>query len=155
MCEPDDRPLPWRWFLRATHFNPYKPKELQRLTGNITVTNGTFDDNCSGEVTAAARSNNQWKENAFVARFRNKGCQAVKENIPGFYNLFKDKEVKGTGMCKFPTGLYEVNNAPVNWSFPNFPILPYGQYRFRLKALKAETLMACLLVDAKVVPRLG
>ncbi|XP_052120176.1 uncharacterized protein LOC127748869 [Frankliniella occidentalis] len=45
MCPPDNGSLPWTWHLHATHFNPYKPKELQRLTGNVTFRSFPLDDN--------------------------------------------------------------------------------------------------------------
>ncbi|XP_052125610.1 uncharacterized protein LOC127749832 [Frankliniella occidentalis] len=151
MCEPNNRPLPWRWHLRTTHFNPHKPKELQHLTGNITA-NETFDDSCWGRVILDAWSNNQWKENAFVFYFKNNGCKAFKENIPGLYDLvFKKTETKGT--CKMKPGVYELNNAPINWTYPKVPIMPYGHFRFRLTIGRAENLFACLVVECYTVPK--
>ncbi|XP_026286009.1 uncharacterized protein LOC113211750 isoform X2 [Frankliniella occidentalis] len=152
MCEPDNRPLPWRWFLRATHFNPLKPKELQRVTGNVTATSGTLDDSGWVKVIVDTRSNNQWKENAYVFKFNNRACQTVKVNAPGIYEqLLKKREVKGA--CMFKAGVYEINDAPVDWSFPNVPILPYAQYRFRLMIGNAETLNACWVAEARVIPK--
>ncbi|XP_052128318.1 uncharacterized protein LOC113205824 isoform X4 [Frankliniella occidentalis] len=152
MCEPDNRPLPWRWHFRATHFNPYKPKELQRLTGNVTTTIGTFDDNCWMKVIVDARSNNQWKENAYIFNFRKNACRVLKENAPGFYEqVLKKREVKG--VCAFNPGVYEADNAPIDWSFPNVPILPYGQYRFRVMVGRDKTLNACWAADARTIPK--
>ncbi|XP_052128315.1 uncharacterized protein LOC113205824 isoform X1 [Frankliniella occidentalis] len=152
MCEPDNRPLPWKWYLRATHFNPYKPKELQRITGNVSGATGLFDDGSWLKVIVDARSNNQWKENAYVFNFKKNGCRVIKENIPGFYEqVLKKREVKG--VCAFKPGVYEVNNAPIDWSFPNVPILPYGQYRFRLMIGRDEHLNACWAADARAIPK--
>ncbi|XP_026287854.1 uncharacterized protein LOC113213116 isoform X2 [Frankliniella occidentalis] len=131
-CQPDNRPLPWTWNLRVTHFNPYKPKELQRLTDT--------------------RSNNQWKENAFVFNFIKNGCRALKDNAPGYYEqVLKKREVKGA--CCFKPGVYEVNNASVDWSFPNVPILPYGRYRVRAMFGKADDDYTCSVADARIVPK--
>ncbi|XP_052128321.1 uncharacterized protein LOC113203124 isoform X1 [Frankliniella occidentalis] len=152
MCEPDNRPLPWRWVLRATHFNPFKPKELQRVTGNLTFSSGLLDDSDWVKVIVDTRSNNQWKENAYVLKFNDHACRAIKVNIPGFYEQFlKKREVKGA--CLFRPGVYETNDAPLNWTFPNVPALPYGQYRFRLMIGKAKNLYACFVADARAVPK--
>ncbi|XP_026287511.1 uncharacterized protein LOC113212877 isoform X2 [Frankliniella occidentalis] len=92
MCEPNNRLLPCRWNIRATHFNPYKPKELQRLTGNVTAGEALSDD-LWAKVVVDLRSNNQWKENAFVFTFKNSACRAARENIPGFYKqVLKGKD---------------------------------------------------------------
>ncbi|XP_026273425.2 uncharacterized protein LOC113203124 isoform X2 [Frankliniella occidentalis] len=131
MCETDNQPLLWRWFLRATHFNPLRPKELQRLTGNVTATGGLLDDSDWLKIIVDTRSNNQWKENAYVFKFNDHACLTIKVNIPDFYEkLLKKRNVKGA--CFFRPGVYEINDAPMNWTFPNVPIFPYGQYRYRL-----------------------
>ncbi|XP_026283711.1 uncharacterized protein LOC113210098 isoform X3 [Frankliniella occidentalis] len=92
MCEPNNRLLPCRWNIRASHFNPYKPKELQRLTGNVTST-VTVNDDCWAKVVVDVRSNNQWKENAFVFNFNDGACRVLKENIPAFYKqVLKGKD---------------------------------------------------------------
>ncbi|XP_026286185.1 uncharacterized protein LOC113211881 [Frankliniella occidentalis] len=154
MCEPDNRPLPWRWWVRATHFNPLKPKALQRLTGNVTSTSGIFGDNEWAKTIVDVRSNNQWKENAFVFKFNNKACQTLKVNIPGFYEVvLKKREVKGA--CMFKAGVYEFNDAPIDWTCPNVPIMPYGHYRVRIMIGKAETLYVCWVIEAKAIPKLN
>ncbi|XP_052131795.1 uncharacterized protein LOC127751777 [Frankliniella occidentalis] len=143
--------LSCRWYLRATHFNPLKPREVQLLTGNVTI-DEVIDDRCGIKGVLDVRSNNQWKENAFVFYYKSNACQKVKENIPGFYNLFfKKSEIKGT--CALKPGVYEVNNAPAEWSFPNVPTMPYGQYRFRVLANKFDRLISNLVVDCRVVPK--
>ncbi|XP_026281746.1 uncharacterized protein LOC113208786 [Frankliniella occidentalis] len=150
MC--DNGSLPWKWHVRATHFNPYKPKELQRITGNVTAHTAPLDDNCWGKVVVDARSNNQWKENAYVFNFKRNGCRVLKENAPGFYAaLFKNSELKGP--CVIKQGVYEFNDVPVEWSFPNVPILPYGHYRFRVMVGRAENQYACWVADARTIPK--
>ncbi|XP_052128313.1 uncharacterized protein LOC113211474 isoform X2 [Frankliniella occidentalis] len=147
-CERDN--LPDQWHLRTTHFNPLKPREVQLLTGNLTVEE-PIDDSCCGlKVILDTRSNNQWKENAFIFAYKSNVCRTIKENMPGFYNLFFKKEVNGA--CVKP-GVYQVNNAPIEWIFPNVPIMPYGQYRFRLMVHKPDHLIACIVVECRLVPK--
>ncbi|XP_026272745.2 uncharacterized protein LOC113202630 [Frankliniella occidentalis] len=152
MCEPDNRVLPARWYLRISHFNPHKPKELQLLTGNITVQSVSMDNSAWVKGNIDVRSNNQWKKNAFVGSFNNSACRALKENIPGFYDVFFKKKEIG-GVCSIKPGVYEVNDAPVDWNFPKAPIFPYGQYRFRLLFGKAEKMYSCFVVENTVIPK--
>ncbi|XP_052121249.1 uncharacterized protein LOC127749001 [Frankliniella occidentalis] len=94
MCEPN---LPSKWYIRASHFNPQKPKELQVLTGNATFAI-PYDDGC-------------W-------------------------------------------GVYEANNTPVDWTFPNVPVMPYGHYRLRaLFGNKSEMANGCWAVHCYVIPK--
>ncbi|XP_026287608.1 uncharacterized protein LOC113212944 [Frankliniella occidentalis] len=150
MCEANNTPLPWRWNLRASHFNPHKPKELQRLTGNLTGST-SLDDSCWAKVIMDTRSNNQWKENAFMANFKNNACQTLKENIPGFYEKIFKTQMKGA--CILKPGVYEVNNTSVDWTFPKFAIMPYGHYRFRATVGKAESQYLCIVVECKLIPK--
>ncbi|XP_052125380.1 uncharacterized protein LOC113214178 isoform X2 [Frankliniella occidentalis] len=137
MCEPDNRPLPWRWFVRTTHFNPLRPNELQRMTGNVTSTSGIIDNSNWATTIIDIRSNNQWKENAFVFKFKNQACQIAKVHAPAFYKLvFKKREVNGA--CIF---------HPV-------PIMPYGHYRARVMVGKAENLYSCFVGEARAIPKL-
>ncbi|XP_026286954.2 uncharacterized protein LOC113212465 isoform X2 [Frankliniella occidentalis] len=154
MCEPDNRQLPWTWYLRASHYNPLKPNELQRLTGNVTIANEPLDDSCWIKIIVDTRSNNQWKENAIVCHFKKNAYRAIKENVPGFYERFfkrgDDKEAR-----HFKPRVYEVNNETIDWSYPNVPIVPYGQYRFRVLIGKAENQYACWVVNSRVIPKPG
>ncbi|KAK3931454.1 Urease subunit alpha [Frankliniella fusca] len=45
-CETDK--TTWKWYIRATHFNPAKPHHLQRITGNVTGAD-TLDDTLWGQ----------------------------------------------------------------------------------------------------------
>ncbi|XP_026274879.1 uncharacterized protein LOC113204090 [Frankliniella occidentalis] len=149
-CGPDD--LPWQWHLRVTHFNPVKPREAQLLTGNVTI-DEPVDDSFGVKVFLDVRSNNQWKENAVVFAFKSGVCQRLKENMPTFYNLFyKKSETEGT--CVLKPGVYEANNEPCEWVFPKFPILPYGQYRYRFTVSKLDRPIACLAAYCRIVPKL-
>ncbi|XP_052130072.1 uncharacterized protein LOC113205615 [Frankliniella occidentalis] len=100
MCELN-RSLPWEWFIHASRFNPYKPRENQKLTGNFTARNLPADDSWWGTIILDLWANNQWKENAFVFTKKNDACTAIKVNIPGFYELFnKKRETKGRCIIK-------------------------------------------------------
>ncbi|XP_026286175.1 uncharacterized protein LOC113211870 [Frankliniella occidentalis] len=152
LCEPDKRPLPWRWHLRTTHFNPRKPKEKQLLTGNLTGVNMSFDDSCWMKVILDARSNNQWKENAFIFLVKSKACTRYRAGAPALYDLFfRKREING--MCSHQPGVYAVENATLEWTFPNIPIMPYGHYRYRMMLGKAENLLMCGALEASLIPK--
>ncbi|XP_034244362.1 uncharacterized protein LOC117647001 isoform X2 [Thrips palmi] len=72
--------------IRATHFNPLRPYDLQLLTGNFTIKENIGDDSWS-LVDMAVRSNNEWKENAFVFNFPKMGCSGMREQFPNFYRI--------------------------------------------------------------------
>ncbi|XP_052131207.1 uncharacterized protein LOC113209239 isoform X2 [Frankliniella occidentalis] len=152
-CEPDNRLLPWTLRLRGSHFNPQKPKEAQLITGNVTAVNETFDDSCWIKVILDLRSNNQWKENNFVFSFRRNACHALRSNIPKFYEHIFKKRADDKGACILKPGVYAVNNTPIDWSFPNVPIFPYGQYRFRMTFGRGEDLFACWVAETKCLPK--
>ncbi|XP_052126295.1 uncharacterized protein LOC127749994 [Frankliniella occidentalis] len=153
-CEPDNRlDLPWKWHLRGTHFNPHKPKEPQLLTGNVTGVNETIDDGCWAKVIVDIRSNNQWKANNFVCSFKRNACQALRSNIPKFFEGMFKKRADDKGACILKPRVYAVNSTPIDWTFPNIPIFPYGQYRFRLTFGRGENLYACWVAETKVVPK--
>ncbi|XP_026289822.1 uncharacterized protein LOC113214601 isoform X2 [Frankliniella occidentalis] len=154
-CDPNNTTLPWNWHLRASHFNPYKPKELQLVTGNVTGVNVAIDDSCWAKVVVDLWSNNQWKENAFIFYFKNGACHALTDNMPGFYEQFFKTQMmqENKGRCIVKPGVYKVNNTPVDWTFPRVPIIPYGRYRFRLSAGKAENVYGCVMADARTVPK--
>ncbi|XP_052123625.1 uncharacterized protein LOC127749464 [Frankliniella occidentalis] len=151
-CQPDDRVPSWSWYMRASHFNPMKPKELQRVTGNFTIKPGPLDNSLWGKANMGVRSNNQWKENAFVGIFKNSACRHLKENIPGFFNaFFQSTETKG--VCSVKPGTYEINDVPIDWTFPKIPIMPYAHYRFNVSFGKDDILLGCFVVENRVIPK--
>ncbi|XP_052131140.1 uncharacterized protein LOC127751518 [Frankliniella occidentalis] len=152
MSELKNRTFLWKWNLHATRFNPYKPREIQLLTGNVTGVNVSIDDNCWAKVILDTWKNNQWKENAFVIFVKDKACTHGKINLPGFYEqLFKKRETKGA--CIVKPGVYELKNAPVKLAFPNFPIMPYGRYRFKLTVGRTE-LYTCMVSEVTIIPKM-
>ncbi|XP_026281095.1 uncharacterized protein LOC113208356 [Frankliniella occidentalis] len=154
-CEPQKQALPWRWYFRTTRFNPYKPREPQLLTGNMTG-DAAVDDSCSGKIKAAVWSNNQWKENAFVFAFKNRVCTSLKENVPSVWDLFfKSREEKGDVGCTIKTGFYEYDNVPLRLVFPKVPVLTYGRYRVTVTASKAGDLYHCMEAEGRVTPKVN
>ncbi|XP_052124572.1 uncharacterized protein LOC127749637 isoform X2 [Frankliniella occidentalis] len=142
----------WRMYLRATHFNPQKPNELQLLNGNLTATKG-FDDNCWAKVYLDIRNNNQWKENAFVFEFKDKACTTLRTNLPGPANIFFGKGNGERKPCVIPPGVHKADQEPVDWTFPKFPVMPYGHYKFRLNS-NANEIILCLQVECHIIPKL-
>lgn len=55
----------------------------------------------------------------------------------------------------FSQGAYVVDGEPVEWSFPNFPVMPYGRYRFvfTMGKQKSQAKLICLMCDCQVVPK--
>ncbi|XP_034240745.1 uncharacterized protein LOC117644986 [Thrips palmi] len=112
-------------------------------------------------VDLALRNNNEWKENAFMIKFPNVGCTALRDQAPSVFGII----AKSTGAptdkkerCFIPKGQYDVN-GPVNWTFPNFPIMPYGRYRLHLRTLgdpyKDPIVRYCAILDCEIIPRPG
>lgn len=60
-----------------------------------------------------------------------------------------------SGNCALWQANYTLDDAPVPWLFPHFPVLPYGDYRFRLKLARiADTEpTVCFCVDGVVMPK--
>ncbi|XP_034252467.1 uncharacterized protein LOC117651944 isoform X2 [Thrips palmi] len=145
---------------RISHFNPKRPYDLQSFFGNITLKED-FKDDYWASATMAVRSNNQWKENAFVFNFPRKGCSAVREQMPDLYRLIA--EVSGAAVadkaapCVIPKGNFVIAEPrPVNATFPNIPVLKYGRYRYRATLRRTRTspsLLACLELDCEVIPK--
>ncbi|XP_034246208.1 uncharacterized protein LOC117648101 isoform X2 [Thrips palmi] len=143
---------------RPTHFNRARPNERQRVTGNATVKK-PVTDNFWSTVNLAVRANNEWKENFFVNKFSRQGCTAIRLHSPELFNLV----VKYTGAsadknapCVIPPGFFVVKDEPISWTFPNFPIMPYGRYRFRGTSRDSETsniTRLCIDVDCEVIPK--
>ncbi|XP_052130795.1 uncharacterized protein LOC127751367 isoform X2 [Frankliniella occidentalis] len=99
------------------------------MSGSISI-----DDSAWVRVNLDVRNNNQWKENAFIFDFKDKACSMISSHIPGFYHVVFDKDGKAPkSPCIIPAGVYVVNQEPIDWTFPNFPVLPYGHYQFKIR----------------------
>ncbi|KAK3921736.1 Urease subunit beta [Frankliniella fusca] len=149
MCDPN-RQYRMSWVLRPSHFNPLKPAELQLLSGNMTLT-VPITDSLAGNASLDRWSNNQWKENAFVGVFPNGACRHTRGNIPGVFEVFF--KPGNTDVCRIEAGVYQVEREPVDWTFPNVPIMPYGFYRFKITYYKGNDQHFCGAVDCHVIPK--
>ncbi|XP_026293312.1 uncharacterized protein LOC113217572 isoform X1 [Frankliniella occidentalis] len=148
-----DKPT-WNWYLRFTHhFNPLKPEELQRFDGNVTGLE-EVNDNCWTRVVVDARSNNQWKENAFVFNFPGGACSAAYQHTKCFQALTGKLLSKGK-TCVLNPGVSILSDTPMDWSFPYFPIMPYGEWRFRLSygPPGQKRASGCHIAEAVTIPK--
>ncbi|KAK3913375.1 Cathepsin D [Frankliniella fusca] len=142
----------WRWHARFSHFKPARPLEPQRFTGNISGTT-IFNDSYWGRLVLDSRSNNQWKENAFVFNFPSAACTALLQNAGHMKQLLKplvrDKP------CAILPGVAVFNDQTLTQAYPNIPVLPYGEFRLRAMSnyVGISDPAACLATDFVVNPR--
>ncbi|KAJ1523171.1 hypothetical protein ONE63_001062 [Megalurothrips usitatus] len=99
-----------------------------------------------------SRSNNQWKENAFVLHSKTMACTLAQANVPDVARIFF-RGIK----CPIPAVCTNFTNKfidePVAFVFPNAPIMPYGIWRFRtLSGLGGDTI-GCWVVEAVTIPK--
>ncbi|XP_034238519.1 uncharacterized protein LOC117643634 isoform X1 [Thrips palmi] len=152
MCDSESL---WDWNFRVSHWNPAKPNELQRLTGWFNATVHSLTDASWVNVVLDVRANNMWKENAFVFKFPNMACTSVKKQIPEFWNVVL-KLPRNEKVCRIPPKLYELHDEPIAWFFPSFPVMPYGNYRFRLTmGPPGKPAMSCLAAECHIVPKMS
>ncbi|XP_034232282.1 uncharacterized protein LOC117640127 isoform X2 [Thrips palmi] len=142
------------------HFNPVRPFDNQILSGNMTFRVDVMDNHWTF-VDFAVRSNNQWKENAFIMNFPKTGCSSLRENVPDFFRIIAKYSGASTDKavpCRVPAGRYIFSNEPVNWTFPHFPVMPYGHYRIRARARPSSTstrINFCMILDVEAIPKPG
>ncbi|KAJ1528911.1 hypothetical protein ONE63_007280 [Megalurothrips usitatus] len=101
-----------------------------------------------------SRSNYEWKPNALVFNFPNSACSTILEQIPDFARIAFGGQVFNRKPCVIPAGTYTYTNEPINWTFPKFPVLPYGYWRTRLLVGRNEERMACTFTEAYTIPML-
>ncbi|XP_034238324.1 uncharacterized protein LOC117643504 [Thrips palmi] len=143
--------------IRASHFNPARPYDLQTISGNLS-SKEDMKDNYWSRVEMAVRSNNQWKDNAFIFNFPRLGCTAIREQVPDLFRIIAKHSGAPTDKaapCVIPAGVYVLKNESVSWTFPNFPVIPYGRYRFRVtsRSITSRTTLLCLEVDCEAIPK--
>ncbi|XP_034256781.1 uncharacterized protein LOC117654311 [Thrips palmi] len=144
--------------VRPSHFNPSRPFDRQTLTGyfkpKVNVTNNNW-----ARVDLAVRSNNQWKDNAFVLNFRNSACSTMREHVPDFFRIVAKHSGATTDTkapCVIPAGHFAFKNESVAWTFPSFPVMPYGRYKFRATGGFSKSTAHpsfCVAVDCEVIPK--
>ncbi|KAE8739800.1 hypothetical protein FOCC_FOCC014692 [Frankliniella occidentalis] len=131
-----------------THFNPARPFAPQTLTAFANFTHD-LDDSQWARGKVDIRSNNQWKENAFVLNFRNRACTAAKENLPPelaqYFHL-------GTP-CVSKAGTHNIV-VNMTWRYVNFPVMPYGTYRAEFSSgPPASDWISCVGFIGKIIPK--
>ncbi|XP_034256769.1 uncharacterized protein LOC117654304 [Thrips palmi] len=145
---------------KISHFNPSRPYDLQTVFANMSLKED-FSDGYWASATMAVRSNNQWKENAIVFNFPRKGCSVIREHFPDMYRFFAEATgtpvADKTAPCVFRKGNYVMTEPrPVNATFPSFPVLPYGRYKYRGTLRRTSTSpvpLACLEMDCEIIPK--
>ncbi|XP_034232191.1 uncharacterized protein LOC117640074 isoform X1 [Thrips palmi] len=149
---PSDKTL--ELLFRPSHFSRSRPYDLQTISGNISF-KGEITDNILTDADLAIWSNNQWKENAFIFRIPRSGCSVVRDDIPDFFRILTKYNGARRDPCVVPAAHSVLKNEPVNWTFPHFPIMPYGRYRFQFRARKTREgpAILCVSVDCEVIPK--
>ncbi|XP_034234280.1 uncharacterized protein LOC117641234 [Thrips palmi] len=139
-------------YLRASHFNRYNPSERQNVSGNVTVFE-PFDDAVWMDIRIDVRANNEWKKNAYVLKFPNQGCSRFRAFLPSFFKVMY-KGVSLVGACSVPVGVY-VFDEPVDWSFPNVPVFPYGHYLATMNGGRGnqKIIKMCSQYELRIIPK--
>ncbi|XP_052123385.1 uncharacterized protein LOC127749409 [Frankliniella occidentalis] len=143
------------WRCLATPFNIKEPYTLQRLTGNVTYRR-PFDDTYWSRVRIDSRSSDgqRWLKNAFVISFPGKACSTTREHMPSFARLFLGEGAFMSGKpCVVQPGVITMENQPVNWTFPHFPIMPYGYMRFHQTMGRGREVDYCQIAEFHSIPR--
>ncbi|XP_034232836.1 uncharacterized protein LOC117640443 [Thrips palmi] len=143
---------------RPGPFSRSRPYDLQTLSGNLTI-RAPFTDRVWTETDLAVWANNQWKENAFKFPFPKTGCSELREQMPDFFRVVAKHTGASTDLkdpCVVPVGHSVLKDEPVNWTFPNFPTMPYGRYRYRMRSRltrNSPIVCMCVAVDCEVIPK--
>ncbi|KAJ1528379.1 hypothetical protein ONE63_006794 [Megalurothrips usitatus] len=100
-----------------------------------------------------SRSNNDWKANAFVFNFPSSACSSFYDNMPDISRIVFGGLTKPTPCVR--QGVFKFNDQPVNWTFPNVPVMPYGYWRLRFASgpKKAKQASICVIVEAHTIPQ--
>ncbi|XP_034243926.1 uncharacterized protein LOC117646808 [Thrips palmi] len=139
--------------LRPSHFHPAKPFERQTVSGNFTILT-PFDDSYWVRGQMAVRSNNQWKENAFVFNYPTGACRVLRDHIPDFFTMVARGIHATNGPCRLEaSGTNEVDKVPISWDFPKFKIMPYGRYKFTIRFGDVTSTRFCTEVDCTIIPK--
>ncbi|XP_052133241.1 uncharacterized protein LOC127752323 [Frankliniella occidentalis] len=148
-CSEDDK----RISLKISHFNPSKKFENQVWNGFINFTE-EMDDTWWSKGVLDVRSNNQWKENAFVFFFPKNGCSSAREILTEMFSKYFGK--KGTP-CRLVKRCIYFENTTVAHEYPRFPIMPYGYYRFKITAgvTGAKEPEYCFRMLCHIIPKIG
>ncbi|KAK3907586.1 Glucose-6-phosphate isomerase [Frankliniella fusca] len=153
-CEPGESTGKITIEAEVTKFDVKRPHNLQLVTATMNMTR-PFTDNYWGKVRVDAYSNGQWKPNALVFPFKERGCTNMRTHLGMvFMALFKKKNMDKK-VCHVPAGIYSCDKEPMNWTFPHFPILPYGFYRFHWVGGEGDETYMCHNTEGHSIPRRG
>ncbi|KAJ1519773.1 hypothetical protein ONE63_005029 [Megalurothrips usitatus] len=142
-------------FIQSTRFSPQRPLVLQKLSGNMTMTglSKPVDDSHWAYVRLDSRFNSEWKQNAFIFNFPSGACSALRDHIPDFGRVVFGQEFMDHQPCKIPAKVHMFESEPINWTFPKFPIMPYGHWRFHFTLGQAADTHMCFNVECHTIPR--
>ncbi|KAE8737286.1 hypothetical protein FOCC_FOCC017251 [Frankliniella occidentalis] len=142
-------------YVRPSHFrNPAQVQtELQRMTGNITF-HLPGNDSFWIYLKLDVRNNNQWKENAFVFNIPGGGCTAMRTYAPEAYQTVFKRDPNLRETCTFPKGIHQINDMPLNFSFPKMAVMQYGHWRVQFTGGIRRRTTLCMMAEAKTLPKL-
>ncbi|KAE8749563.1 hypothetical protein FOCC_FOCC003829 [Frankliniella occidentalis] len=66
--------------------------------------------------------------------------------------LLHQPVTQGKAITPF-AGVYRVDQEPIDWNFPNFPIVPYGHYKFRIMSGIGNDMAVCLINEVHLIPK--
>ncbi|XP_052122304.1 uncharacterized protein LOC113214058 isoform X2 [Frankliniella occidentalis] len=136
--------------VKFSHYNPNKKFVPQTWSGFANLSR-EMDDSWWVKAPLAIRSNNQWKENAFVFYFPTKGCSNGRDIAPACLKPFFTKA--GTP-CLIKQQVIQFRNTTMKLEFPKVPHLVYGHYRLELSAgPKNEKSEYCVNAIVHIIPK--
>ncbi|KAK3915847.1 Glycerol metabolism operon regulatory protein [Frankliniella fusca] len=153
---PDNKENMFDVHIRPSHFRSPSLVQttLQTLDGNFTWKT-TVDDSWVGVLKSDLWNNNQWKENSILYRIPRGFCSTIRTNFPGLYETFYGVSALTKTPCRFPKKTYILDNKPINWTMPNFPVLPYGRFKTTCLTFSAKNdKAACFVFEVNIVAKL-
>ncbi|XP_026289098.1 uncharacterized protein LOC113214058 isoform X1 [Frankliniella occidentalis] len=136
--------------VKFSHYNPNKKFVPQTWSGFANLSR-EMDDSWWVKAPLAIRSNNQWKENAFVFYFPTKGCSNGRDIAPACLKPFFTKA--GTP-CLIKQQVIQFQNTTMPMEFPKLPRLVYGYYRLELSAgPKNKKSEYCVNAMVHIIPK--
>ncbi|KAJ1528114.1 hypothetical protein ONE63_008028 [Megalurothrips usitatus] len=75
------------------------------------------------------------------------------EHLPEFVRPMFGEHVLRQRPCLIPKGFYSFADQPMNWSFPKFPVLPYGHFRARFEIAHLKETLLCSYMEGRIIPQ--
>ncbi|KAE8751377.1 hypothetical protein FOCC_FOCC001949 [Frankliniella occidentalis] len=153
-CADDESTHESTLFVALTPFDKSNPFRLQKLYGNVTMKKTTkFNDEYWVRVRLDSWSINGWKENAFIFNFPTSGCSVSRHHMPGVVRIVFGEDFMKSDPCHLETKNYTIPMQYVNWTFPHFPVMPYGHWRFHLTLGHERVTGTCVNVVCHTIPK--